>query len=106
MLTVGKHIQVLIETPASMAAREENPRKRKRYSLSCTCNGRRQENGHCQHTLAIFENNIKRSAWPFITPEPMSSKNGATDKHPIRPRIDLERELVTLRRRVRELEAV
>lgn len=106
MLTVGKHIQVLMETPESIAVREENPRKRRRYTLSCTCNSRRKENGHCIHTLAIFEHNVTRSFWRFVTVEPMTSNNGATGKRPLRPRLELEREIVSLRRRVRELEKV
>ena len=104
IFTVGKHLQVLMESPESIARREENPRRRKRWEMSCTCNMRRQENGHCPHTLALLENNIHRSEWRRITATPMNAKD-VEPLFPEVPRIELEREVLALRVRVKELES-
>lgn len=102
IFALARHVQVCVETPESVARREERPRCRPKYELACTCEARRRPDGHCIHTLALFENHIDRKHWRDITPCGMSAKDGPVGE-PIRPRVDLERELVALRRRVREL---
>lgn len=37
IFTLGKHMQVLMETPESIARREVKPRTRRKYWLGCTC---------------------------------------------------------------------
>lgn len=93
--TLGKHMQVLMETTESIARRERQPRARRKYWLGCTCSERRRENGHCRHTLALFEDQIKPSRWRDIAPQEMKAKTAPTLIE--RPRIDLEREVLELR---------
>lgn len=98
MYAVGKHMQVLMETTESIARRERQPRARRKYWLGCTCSEKRRENGHCRHTLAIFESEIKPNRWRDVAPQEMRSKSAPT--HIERPRIELEREVLELREKV------
>lgn len=102
IFTYGKHMQVLMETTESVARREQKPRARRKYWLGCTCSERRRANGHCRHTLAIFEGNLTPNRWRDVAPQEMKAKSALT--HDERPRIELEREVVALRARVAELE--
>lgn len=101
IFVVGKHMQVLHETTESIARREQKPRARKKYALACTCSERRRENGHCRHTLAIFEDHLDPKRWRDIAPQEMRAKDAPT--HCERPRIDLEREVVGLREALRRI---
>lgn len=92
---VGRHMQVLMETAESMARRELKPRARRKYWLGCTCRGYRYPNGHCQHTLAIFESEIKPNRWRDVAPQEMKAKSAPS--HLEAPRIELEREVLALR---------
>lgn len=73
MYVVNKHLVVLLESRESRAAREENPRKHRRYAISCTCRSRRDENEHCLHTRAFLEDSVAPGKWRYITAKPMSA---------------------------------
>lgn len=94
LFAVGRHCQVLIETPESVARREQNTRLAKRYEMFCTCKTKRREHGHCVHTIAIFRESIKPQFHKRISLVECETPNGGP---PLRPRIDLEREIIQLR---------
>lgn len=75
MYVVNKHLVILLETRESQEHREEHPRARRRYFVSCTCSGRRDANEHCIHTRAFMEDNVKPETWRYITAKPMSAPN-------------------------------
>ena len=105
IFTIARHCQVLMEVPESIVHREEHPRAKPRYFLACTCKTARRANGHCVHTLAIFQDHIQPGSWKRIAlEEMMPAENGKTGKRE-RSRLDLERELTALRKQLRQLQA-
>ena len=70
---INKHLVVLIESRESIERRESKPRARRRYIIMCTCNSRRRPDGHCMHTQALLEDQVKPERWRDITPEQMSA---------------------------------
>lgn len=105
MYAIAKHMQVVTESPESIARREIHPRARRRYLAFCTCSMRRNANGSCPHLAALMQDNIRPERWKDITFSDMPAKHAKTGGVE-RPRADLERELAQLRERVKELEAV
>jgi hypothetical protein len=73
LYVVNKHLVVLLETAESREHRDAHPRARKRYSICCTCRGHRREDGHCMHTRAFLENDIKPEMWRYITAVEMTA---------------------------------
>lgn len=81
LYVIKNHLVVLLETRESREAREENPRKRARYVISCTCSQKRKEDNHCIHTRAFLESEIRPEKWRYIHAEPMKAPDRPEDSH-------------------------
>lgn len=73
MYVVMRHMVVLLETRESREARETNPRKRRRYVISCTCSQKRKQDSHCIHTRAFLESEVVPEKWRYVHAEPMKA---------------------------------
>lgn len=73
MYVVNRHIVILLESRESEAHRQEHPRAKKRYVISCTCRQKRPADNHCIHTRAFMEDSIAPAEWKRITAKPMSA---------------------------------
>lgn len=72
---LGRHMQVLVESPESIARREHQPRARRRYLLMCSCSEKRRANGNCRHTVALLEEGIDPKRWRDVTVIEMKSRD-------------------------------
>lgn len=81
MYAVNRHLVILLETRASRQHREQHPRARKRFAISCTCAQKRRPDGHCIHTRALIEDSVKPEFWRYITAEQMKSPDDAAASH-------------------------
>lgn len=79
MYVVNRHIVVLLESRASQAHREQHPRARRRFVISCTCSQKRRADQHCIHTRAFMEDSVKPEQWRYITAEPMKAPDKAAE---------------------------
>ena len=74
---IKRHLVVLLESRASREHREQHPRARRRYVMSCTCSQRRRPDGHCIHTRALLEDMVQPEGWRYITAKPMRAPDEA-----------------------------
>lgn len=81
MYVVNKHLVVLLESLASRKHREQHPRARKRYVISCTCSQKRKQDNHCIHTRAFMEDSVRPEKWRYITAELMKAPDDAAASH-------------------------
>jgi hypothetical protein len=77
LYAIKGHLVVLLESRESREHREQHPRARKRYVISCTCRGYRRPSGHCIHTRAFLEDSVKPELWRYITAKPMRAPDEA-----------------------------
>lgn len=81
MFVVNRHLVILLETRASRQHRDAHPRAKQRLVMSCTCSQKRRPDGHCIHTRALLEDNIKPQHWRYITAEPMKAPDQPAASH-------------------------
>lgn len=73
LYVIMRHIVVFLESKESRERRETRPRCRRRYVISCTCSQKRKSDGHCIHTRAFLESEIRPEMWRYITAQPMTA---------------------------------